>query len=211
MIPSELGEIPEGWKSFELGNFFELKSGHAFKGVEFVEKSLNSVIKIKDLNGGGSINTSNLSFVSNGAVDNKRAKFFELSVSDVLVAMSGNTTGKIGVFTERESKVYLNQRVGKFFNKSRLSNGFLYMFLFSGGYEKRILEMGYGSAQPNINPTQIHDITLPLPVCSISLEFEFDHFLAKIISNTQQIQTLTNLRDTLLPKLMKGEIRIKNL
>ena len=148
--------------------------------------------------------------VTNEATENKRAKSFKLEVSDILVAMSGNTTGKIGVFADNENTVYLNQRVGKFFKKERLENGFLNAFLFTGGYEKRILEMGYGSAQPNINPTQIHEISICLPEVVDELESDFEHFLHKSISNTQHIQNLTHLRDTLLPKLMKGEIRIKN-
>lgn len=41
------------------------------------------------------------------------------------------------------------------------------------------------------------------------MTFETEPLIAKIISNNRQLRLLVNLRDTLLPKLMSGEIRVK--
>ena len=40
---------------------------------------------------------------------------------------------------------------------------FLHSFLMSGNYEEKILSMGYGSAQPNISPSQIENIDIIFP------------------------------------------------
>jgi len=124
--------------------------------------------------------------------------------------MSGNTTGKIGVVPPHENELYLNQRVGKFFMKDDKLNIYLYFFLMSGGFEEKILSMGYGSAQPNISPSQIENIELSLATYEIINAYSksatpiFD----KVLENNEEIQTLTQLRDTLLPKLMSGSLEI---
>jgi type I restriction enzyme S subunit len=49
---------------------------------------------------------------------------------------------------------------------------------------------------------------IPLPMDIEKFQIEIKPIDDKVISNTKQIQTLTNLRDTLLPKLMSGEVRV---
>mgnify|MGYP003610487165 CR=1 FL=1 len=41
------------------------------------------------------------------------------------------------------------------------------------------------------------------------MSVQFEHLMSKLIINLKQIQTLENLRDTLLPKLMSGEVRVQ--
>ena len=70
--------------------------------------------------------------------------------------------------------------------------------------------MGYGSAQPNINPTQIETIDLILPD-NEQLEKYLDISIPifdKVLENNSQIQTLQATRDTFLPKLMSGKVRV---
>ncbi|MEI6091785.1 MAG: restriction endonuclease subunit S [bacterium] len=213
MIDSELGEIPEGWRVGRLGELASLKSGFAFEGEDFLScKSNARVLKIKDLKGSGIIDLSGISYVNEECIDQKRVKYFKLNAGDLVVAMSGNTTGKIGVVPENEDNLFLNQRVGKFFIEELIYRNYLYLFLMSGDYESIILNMGYGSAQPNINPTQIEDIQIIIPTyklldCFDNLVYSM---MQKIIKNNSQIKSLISLREGILPKLMKGKLRVNN-
>lgn len=67
-----------------------------------------------------------------------------------------------------------------------------------------------GSAVPTLNRNHVHDLSIEIP--PIKLIHEFDKlikpFFKKLNSNQTQINHLTTLRDTLLPKLMSGEIRV---
>src|SRR5690606_13086317 len=121
-----------------------------------------------------------------------RVQYFKLYEGDIVLAMSGNTTGKIGVVPPHETNIYLNQRVGKFFLDDRKMNSFLYNFLMSGDYESKILSMGYGSAQPNINPSQIENIDLIFPNNDKLLKYLniSNPIFDKVLKNNSQIQTL---------------------
>ncbi|MBB6681212.1 restriction endonuclease subunit S [Aequorivita sp. 609] len=204
-------ELPEGWRVGKLSEVAKLKSGYAFKSKDFVEESNFKAIKIKDLKGNGKISLNDISSVSQEITKLERVQYFKLNEGDILLAMSGNTTGKIGIMPSSENEIYLNQRVGKFFMKQSKYNSFLYNFLMSGSFEEKILAMGYGSAQPNISPSQIENIDVVYPDDHKMMEFSniSGPIFKKVLKNTTQIQSLAKTRDTLLPKLMSGELRVE--
>ena len=204
-------ELPDGWSVEKLSELANLKSGFAFKAQDFIEESDFKAIKIKDLKGNGNISISDVSAITEEITKLDRVQYFKLDEGDILLAMSGNTTGKIGVLPSSENEIYLNQRVGKFFMKDKKHNSFLYNFLMSGSFEEKILAMGYGSAQPNINPSQIENIDIIYPD-----ETKMNDYLnisnpifEKVLKNNTQIQTLTKTRDELLPRLMSGAVRVQ--
>ena len=137
-------------------------------------------------------------------------QFFKLLQGDIVLAMSGNTTGKIGVVPPHKREIYLNQRVGKFFFNDESFKSYLYNFLMSGNFEDKILSMGYGSAQPNISPSQIEDIDIIYPKKDKLQEYLnlSNPIFDKVLMNNSQIQTLKQTRNILLPKLISGEIRL---
>ena len=206
-------ELPEGWRFGKLGEIANLKSGYAFKSKDFVEESSKKALKIKDLKGDGKVSLNAVSCVSNDVTKLSRVQYFRLKEGDIVLAMSGNTTGKIGVIPPHSNEVYLNQRVGKFFMIKQDLNSFLYSFLMSGNYEEKILSMGYGSAQPNISPSQIEniDIIYPNEEKLVSFLNISNPIFNKVLDNNNQIQSLTETRDTLLPKLMSGQVRVNNI
>lgn len=71
--------------------------------------------------------------------------------------------------------------------------------------------MASGSAQQNLNVSKIK--TYPAFIVPVELMNNFKEVIQpvfrKIKRNTLQIHTLTTLRDTLLPKLMSGEVRVE--
>ena len=71
-------------------------------------------------------------------------------------------------------------------------NSFLYSFLMSGNYEEKILSMGYGSAQPNVNPSQIENIDIIYP--NEEKLFSFlnisNPIFYKVLDNNNQIKSL---------------------
>ncbi|MCX7769435.1 MAG: restriction endonuclease subunit S, partial [Flavobacteriales bacterium] len=85
---------------------------------------------------------------------------------------------------------------------------FCYVFLRVN--QKLLLDKQEGSAQPHIYPSHIMELDmLKYPDELIDkYENEVTPLFQKIKSNTLQIRTLTQLRDTLLPKLMSGEVRV---
>ncbi len=68
-----------------------------------------------------------------------------------------------------------------------------------------------GSAVPTLNRNNVHELKTELPPHELIQDFEgiVKTYFQKIKSNQTQIHTLTHTRDTLLPKLMSGEVRVE--
>lgn len=80
-------------------------------------------------------------------------------------------------------------------------------------YKQFVRNILGGSAQPNANAQQLSEAEIVLPI-NEELLFNFYSSIFKIddkmYNNQDEIQTLTQLRDTLLPKLMSGEMRVND-
>ena len=85
---------------------------------------------------------------------------FKVFKDDLVVAMSGATTGKLGINTT-DTVFYLNQRVGKFIPKKEILKPYLYYFLTTKVEES--LKIAAGAAQPNLSTEQINNFEIPLP------------------------------------------------
>ncbi len=211
-VASELGEIPEGWEVKSVGQVVKIIGGFAFKSKDFKERG-ETVVKIKNIsNNLVSIEGSDCIGYDIGAKTNKK---FLINSGSFLIAMTGAEVGKVGVVPDYSQKLWLNQRVGmitapSFESADILIGNFLQS---SDGYET-IQNLAYGSAQPNISTNGLESISLPIPGDILVIaEFlkKIDNWHHMKISNYTENQTLTQLRDTLLPKLISGEVRVKDV
>ncbi|MCC7402621.1 MAG: restriction endonuclease subunit S [Chitinophagaceae bacterium] len=103
-------------------------------------------------------------------------------------------------------KFWVNNHAHIFQAKKPFTNFFIYIFL----KQTNISGIVTGAVQPKINQEALKGIDFPFPPEKLRDDFVrvTDEMWEKIKSNTQQIRTLTQLRDTLLPKLMSGEVRL---
>ncbi|MBL7057757.1 restriction endonuclease subunit S [Patescibacteria group bacterium] len=202
-------ELPERWKMGTIGDFGKVKSGFAFKGECFNDQEGVPVIKIKNIIE-PNVDLNNVDYVSDELV-NKKAKEFILEAGDILIAMSGNTTGKIGIMPKTKNDYVLNQRVGKYFLKDKNNLGYVYFYLRSGDIQENIIQAAYGSAQPNISPSILENIKIIIPDNAALNTFNnvANNAIEIIVRNNFEINVLTELRDSILPRLMSGKIRVK--
>lgn len=207
-IDSELGPIPQGWKVGKLGDYCEVKSGYAFKSSWWTNKGYK-IIKIKNISENGDINLNDCSCVLPENCD--KAKNFIANTGDIVIAMTGATIGKFNIIPKIDEKFYINQRVGKFFlgEKPIEKVPYIYCFLKQENISTQIIQKGQGSAQPNISGADIESIPMLTPM-SIILKYNkmCQPLFEKILSNRLESKKLSALRDTLLPKLMSGEIKL---
>ena len=208
MIDSELGPIPKGWEVGSVGDYMRVKSGFAFKSKWWKESGV-PVIKIKNLSN-GIVDYSDVGYVEVDKIE--AAKDFIVKSGDILIAMTGATIGKIGLVYEFNNTILVNQRVGKFFIGENPFEKlpFAFTILTNSRINDEIISLGGGSAQPNISPSQIESIKIAMPI-SNQVEI-FNSLLNPVmriyVDNIKENAKLQQLRDTLLPKLMSGEIRV---
>jgi type I restriction enzyme, S subunit len=105
-------------------------------------------------------------------------------------------------------KFWVNNHTHVLQGKTPFSTEYLYLLLS----KTNITHLITGAVQPKINQGNMNKIECVLPTVKILNDFQkvIDPIFEKIKSNKIQIQTLTQTRDTLLPKLMSGKIEISN-
>ncbi|WP_407027410.1 restriction endonuclease subunit S [Helicobacter pylori] len=145
----------------------DFQNGFAFQRKNFRNTGL-PIIRISNIQNDRLLLDEVIYFSLN---DYKGTNFepFKITKGDILIAMSGATTGKIGILTF-DTTLYLNQRVGKFKpNIMKLNNKFLYYFLLTK--INFLYSLAGGGAQPNLSSNQIlQQITIPIPPLEIQQE-----------------------------------------
>ncbi len=201
----EVTEVP-------VSKFAKIQGGYAFKSKDFINTyTKNRIIKIKNLQSKLNTDVINSQFVEDDVVKKLDTKF-RLNKGDVVIAMTGAELGKTG-FIYGNDNYYLNQRVGVVRGNTNESTLYLNVLFLSDGFQVLLNSKGYGSAQPNVSSNNIENILINDMTENNLKEFykEIEPIYEKIISNSEEICNLSKLRDTLLPKLMNGEIDLDNI
>lgn len=198
-------------KNGHIGDYCSVKSGFAFKSSWWTTTGVK-VIKI------GSINQDNLNLLECSYVDEDKidkAKDFKVNAGDLLIAMTGATIGKFAMVPYSSNTLLVNQRVGKFFlgNNPIEKLPFIYCTLKQPDVYCEIVNRGQGSAQPNISASEI--ISIPCVIPSKEAINKFNETIQPlfdlIISNQRENHQLSTLRDSLLSKLISGELDVSNI
>ena len=147
--------LPKGWAICKLSDLCRIENGFAFSSNDYKSQGI-PLVRISNITH-NTIDITDCVYVED-ITDNK----FKISKGDLLIAMSGATTGKMGVYLFDEI-AYLNQRVGniKILNKSSLFPDYRNIYMQSKVDE--ILKIAYGGAQPNISASVIGNFDFPLP------------------------------------------------
>ncbi|MHB1455220.1 MAG: restriction endonuclease subunit S [Saccharofermentanales bacterium] len=210
-VDSELGRIPKGWEVKSIGEIVKIIGGYAFKSKDFSNEG-EKVIKIKNIS--NNVVTVQGSDCIPSTVAAKTNFKFKIKPGSYLIAMTGAEVGKVGIVPDYYESLWLNQRVGMIVEPEfEFADILVGNFLQSEECYEIIQNLAYGSAQPNISSSGLEGITLFLPndisIIKSFLENLKNWDQLKVDNYTENL-TLTALRDTLLPKLISGEVRVKD-
>jgi len=149
-------KLPKGWVWERLGNLQRFVNGFAFKSKDYEDSGIG-IVRIGDIVN-GVISTSNMKYVAPIVAEQLDESLY-VRKGDLLIAMSGATTGKLG-FNLTEQQFLLNQRVGKL-ELIKVDKRYTHFFLSTK--IKEHLRISAGSAIPNLSTQQINNILFPLP------------------------------------------------
>ncbi|MEO1958387.1 MAG: restriction endonuclease subunit S [Nautiliaceae bacterium] len=202
-MESEIGKIPKGWEVVYLKDEFKFERGvepgskFYFENPteeEIKNKNLIPFYRVKDLETKANV------YIPTKVSKNKISKFGE-----VLVSFDG-TIGRVSAFLNGSYSSGIRKITAK-----NYSNAFIYFLMQSDYIQDLIKQYATGTtilhAGKSINYLYLvknEDVIREYEKFTIPI---FD----EILNNTQQIQTLQELRDTLLPKLINGEIEVDEL
>lgn len=200
MVESELGEIPKGWKVFPLYDLAEYINGTSFKKHELQnEKNDLPIIKIAELKSGFSGNTKYF-------IGEKDKKYY-LKNGDILFSWSGNPETSIDTFFWTRGKGILNQHIFKVVS-TKYPQQLIYILLkyFKPTFS-RIASNKQTTGLGHVTVKDLKRLKVVLPLDS-SPYVQLNHLGDLILNLNLENIKLQELRDTLLPKLLSGEIEI---
>ena len=183
---SECGEIPKEWKLSTFG--------------DFVTPSRGNVITKKTTNPG------DIPVVAGGL----EPAYFHSSANVqgpvVTISASGANAGYTSLYYEdiwASDCSYISNK-----QTSNVFTAYTYLKL----NQKRIFDSQHGAAQPHIYPDDLKRLNIVIPNNDLYEIYEnlITSFFNKIKYNRDEIKNLTSLRDTLLPKLISGEVKISD-
>ena len=195
-VDSELGKIPKGWEVKRLDEFVNLTMGQSPKS-EFYN-----------------LNNEGLPF--HQGVTNYGERFPE----DKTYSTEGNRFAEEGdiLFSVRapvgrlniaKNKIILGRGLSSMTLKNHDNNGFLFYSLKNFFTEDD--KIGDGTVYGSVNKTELENLKFIIPCKEVIDNFNdlVKDIDSKYLNNYKENQTLTQLRDTLLPKLISGEVRLK--
>ena len=208
---SKLGKIPSNWKIEHLKDVFFFQEGPGIRNWQYVEENGTKFINIRCIKD-NDLELSTANMISEEEANGKY-KHFMLNEWDVVVSTSG-TLGRSQIIRKEHLPLCLNTSVIRF----KPSNGFdeyafMYNYLISDEFLNLLDMMATGSAQRNFGPMHLNQIDLVYPDKRTIKKFNNLVFpiIEAIQNNKSENIKLSFLRDTLLPKLMNGEIDIDKI
>ncbi|EDP3490901.1 restriction endonuclease subunit S [Campylobacter jejuni] len=193
--------LPQGWEVKKLGDIVKLKNGFAFKSNLFCDIGI-PIIRIKNIQN-ENIVLDDLVFCNPNDYKNNLDNYL-IQKNDILIAMSGATTGKIGLYN-LNNKAYLNQRIGLLRIDNNILRKYVFWFLYCNSEQN--LANAFGAAQPNLSTEQIHNIQIPLPPLKEQERIVgiLDESFAKIDESIKILeQDLLNLDELMQSALQKA-------
>jgi len=203
-------DLPEGWRVGRLGEEFNISIGRTpprkerqwFSNVPIGKKW----ISIKDMVNSGIYISNSSEFLTDEAIE----KFNIPVIPKGTVILSFKmTVGKLAITTE---DMLSNEAIAHLKIKPDSDSNLISEFIYS--YLQNLDFNALGSTSSivtAINSTMIKNLEIIIPDKQTLEKFNqaVKPLFKKIKNNSEQIQTLSKTRDTLLPKLMRGEVRVR--
>lgn len=193
----------DAWADGLVSDLLAIYSGYAFKRIDFDPEGEYGLVTIKNVQDGNFLPecSDHLSKIPSNIPD-----YIFLNTGDILLSLTGNV-GRVCVALGE--KLLLNQRVAKLVGIGNKQSIAYFMFR-QEEFKNKLISMSRGTAQLNLSPVETKGIKMKLPPQNILDQYcsQAEPLLEKLTANNVEIQTLTTLRDTLLPRLISGKVRV---
>lgn len=201
-------EADDSWDELPLGKAFDIGIGRTPPRLEKQWFTMNpddiKWVSIKDMGSGGLYISTVSEYLTEDAI-----KTFNIPIipKNTVMLSFKMTIGRVAISTER---MVSNEAIAHFKQKDKLSPEFLYLFLKLYNWT----QLGSTSSIVEaVNSQMIKEINIAIPDDDILKTFQstVSPYFEKIKNNQAQISTLSLIRDSLLPKLMNGTVKVQSI
>ena len=201
------GKIPEGWEIGKVSDIANIISGFPFKGSTYQDSGKYKIVTIKNVHDGQFVLNFD-SFLDE--LPSKLPQLCILNAGDILLSLTGNV-GRVCVVYGKDH--VLNQRVAKLQPTVMINREFIYSLFRQRRFQQKLEAMSNGAAQQNLSPVQVKDMNIIIPESEVMKEF--GQICSKYFDTNlflqEKNQTLSNIRDILIPQLVTGKRELKNI
>ena len=217
-VESELGMIPKGWRVYTMEELVDRVGGYSYKGNELQESTTAmATIKNFERNGGFKINGFKEIVPSSKAKHEQFLKKFDVIIAHTDLTQNADIIGNPALILHfgKYDRLIMSMDLVKVKSKSDyITYGLLYCFFSDARFKSHALGYVNGTTVLHLSKKAIPDYKLALPNdLSILAKFgkTFDSIFAKEAEMMEETDRLATLRDTLLPKLMSGELKVNEI
>ena len=205
-VDSELGRIPKGWEVKELRRVVNTQYGLTASSEDIGDTKL---LRITDINKTFVIDWDNVPYCN--IAEDKLLKY-ELKDKDIVISRIADI-GKVAIIENPPKSVFASYLIRLKPKLNKITPYYLYYWLKSPSYQEYIEGAAEGSTRQNTNAEVIKSGPILIPDEKVIREFEkiAENIRSKIILNQKQIMILRKIRDTLLPLLVFGKLRVEEV
>jgi restriction endonuclease S subunit len=205
LVDSELGEVPEGWEVKAMGKYVEIKRGGSPRPIQdFMAETGFPWTKISD----ATAEASPFLFRTKEFIKEEGLKKTVLLKKGTLI-LSNSATPGLPKFLELDACIHDGWLY--FPSKSHFSD--IYLFHLFLVLKESFISQGNGSIFTNLKTDILRNQTIVIPPLQLLHAFESiaNHIFGVVRGNCRENIDLVVLRDSLLPKLLSGEVVTGNL
>ena len=206
-VDSELGMIPEGWKVVTLDDLTSKFGTGLNPRKNFVlGHGNNYYVTIKNMGNNRIYLNDRCDKVDDEALAkiNKRSK---LQKGDLLFSGIG-TIGRVAMVVDDPINWNTSESVFNMHPIDTVSSEFIYLLLLSDIFQQYVQQNAQGGVQQGIRMASLKAFQFAIPNDLKLFDNLVKPIISKVKSNDKENDTLSTLRDTLLPRLMSGELEV---
>ena len=206
------------WATIALSEVATFVSGYSYKGNELVDSSETAMATIKNFerNGGFKLDGYKPVSPSSKLKEEQHAELFDILVAHTDLTQNAEVIGNAEIILSKNSysDVIFSMDLVKVVAKESFPYQFLLALLLKNPVFKSHC-IGYvnGTTVLHMNKRALPDFKIQIPTCEDAARMNeiAKSIFTKMSENLSEIANLTKLRDSLLPKLMSGELKINEI
>ena len=213
LVDSEIGEIPKGWDLVPLGDHTELTKGRSYKSAELMDSD-TALVTLKSFKRGGGYRLDGLKPYVGTFKPEQVVVEGELIIALTDVTQAADVIGKPAIVrsSSKHTKLVASLDVGivRANESSLLTKEFCYFLMLSERYTQHSLGYTSGTTVLHLAKDASAKFEVSIPPAGLVNRFSeiVSNLMKRIFVAEKESETLSELRDTLLPKLISGELRI---
>ena len=206
LVSSELGEIPAGWGVSTLGQMCH-KPQYGYTASADDNEVGPKFLRIKDINKSPWIHWKDVPYCH---IDDDLLEKYLIQAGDVLIARMADPGHSVVI--ERHPEAVFASYLIRFQPIHENYVRYIQYWTRSNPYWELVKARGTGTTRRSLNAKVLSKFPAVLPSNAVLdlFQSQTESFRGRIVANTEESSSLAELRDALLPKLMSGELRLRD-